>query len=84
MTIANEDAALHTALGANLRVARKAAGKTQQDVLPALGITLSQLSRYETGENVITPARMVRLANLYGVTVGRFFNGLKVGTGGKP
>ena len=53
-----------------LRAARQAAGLSQQDVGRHLGVTGAAISRWENGHRSIDPDELVKLARLYGTTVG--------------
>lgn len=60
--------AFNEEFGVRLRIARKKAGFTQDDVALRLGITKSSYSRYESGRREISPLMMYQLANLLNVS----------------
>lgn len=72
------DQELHARLGRNLKRARARAKISQPVAGAAIGTTFSQISRYELGQNPITPAMLARLAKLYGCEVAEFFRGLRL------
>lgn len=53
----------------NLKYYRKKAGKTQAQLSELLGMSLTAYGHYETGRRQITPDKLAKLADLYGVTV---------------
>lgn len=57
-----------------LKRARERAGLTQREVADALGITPQAVSQYEGGKRVPRPAVLERMARLYGVSLGFFFD----------
>ena len=78
MNLQERDAIYHQRVGAALRIRREKSGKPMREVGEAIGTSLSQVSRYELGENPVPPASLARLAKLYGCTVCDFFEGLKI------
>lgn len=56
-------------MGNNLKYYRKKAGKTQTQLSEYLGMSLTAYGHYETGRRQITPDKLAKLADLYGVTV---------------
>lgn len=78
MTIASEDARFQVRLGARIRSKRTDAGKFLTEGGKAVGVSMSQMSRYELGEAPVSPASLVRLARLYKCEVGDFFDGLAI------
>jgi transcriptional regulator with XRE-family HTH domain len=73
-----KDGVFNRQLGKRMRVMRVERGLLLSDVARALDCTISQISRREVGDNVITAAQIVRLAQLYGCPVGELFEGLKL------
>ena len=59
--------------GSELQKAR--GDKSRREVCNALGISLSALSMYESGDRVPRDELKTRMAQLYGTTVGRLFFG---------
>lgn len=62
--------------GETLRQAR--GNRSQKEVANELGISISALSMYESGERSPRDDLKVRMAKLYGLTVGYLFFGEKV------
>lgn len=78
MRVSASDKALHKRIGERLHDRRTGCGLFLTDVGKALDISFGQVSRYEKGATPLTPAMLVRLAKLYGCTVGEFFDGLVI------
>jgi Zn-dependent peptidase ImmA (M78 family)/DNA-binding XRE family transcriptional regulator len=57
-------------IGVRLREARKARGQTQQQAADHLGVARTTLTAIEKGERRIQPSELIRLAALYGRSVG--------------
>lgn len=57
-------------LGERLQQARRARGKTQQEVADYLGVARTTVVALEKGERRVQPTELVRLAGLYGRHVG--------------
>lgn len=69
-------------VGGRLRARREALGISQGRLGQSLGITFSQVQKYEKGANRIGAGRLFYLAELLGVPVQYFFEGLsEAGTG---
>lgn len=60
-------------VGLRLRLHRHRAGLTQTQVAEALGASLSAVSMWETGNRQLSYENMLRIAALYRVSVGDFF-----------
>ena len=58
--------------GERLRVARRLAGVTQQRLGQLLGISFQAVQKYENGENRLSAGRLVKAAELLGVTLAFF------------
>ena len=58
--------------GERLRAARKLAGLTQQRLGALLGISFQAVQKYENGENRLSAGRLVKAAQLLGVTLAFF------------
>ncbi|MFK0335018.1 helix-turn-helix domain-containing protein [Rhizobium sp. NPDC090275] len=64
-------------VGERVRLRRKMLGMSQASLAEALGITFQQIQKYEKGINRIGASRLLRMAEIFGVTVGYFFeNGI--------
>lgn len=69
---------IDVAVGHRLKAQRLGAIMKQEDAAPKVGISVSQLSRYESGENSTEPAMLLRLAALYGCQPSDFLDGIAV------
>jgi len=58
--------------GGRLRVARQLAGLTQQRLGERLGVSFQAVQKYENGENRLSAGRLVKAAELLGVTLAFF------------
>jgi transcriptional regulator with XRE-family HTH domain len=67
-------------VGARVRMARLAAGLSQEQLAGALGVTFQQVQKYEKGTNRFGAGRLYDAAKVLKVTVGYFFES----AGGKP
>jgi transcriptional regulator with XRE-family HTH domain len=66
-------------VGQRVRLRRKMLGMSQASLAEALGITFQQIQKYEKGINRIGASRLLRMAEIFGVTVGYFFeNGASI------
>lgn len=64
-------------IGARLRQRRVQNGLTQQQMADLIGVTYQQAHKYETGLNRIAAGRLYLIAQVLGVDVGYFFEGLE-------
>ena len=62
-----------------MRQRREALGLSQGRLGRHLGLTFSQVQKYEKGSNRIGAGRLYQIAGLLGVQVGYFFEGLEGG-----
>ncbi|MDX1736689.1 MAG: helix-turn-helix transcriptional regulator [Alphaproteobacteria bacterium] len=60
-------------VGATLKKYRKQAGKTQQDLGDALGLSFKQIRKYEAAENRISASSLFILTQLLEVSIEDFF-----------
>jgi len=63
-------------LGAYIRYRRLEIGLSQTNLAQALGVTFQQVQKYESGGNRIAAARLLDLARVLEMPVGRFFEAL--------
>jgi len=63
-------------IGQRLRMRRKLAGLSQDQLAERLGITFQQVQKYEKGTNRISASRLFDAARLLSVPVSYFFEGL--------
>jgi transcriptional regulator with XRE-family HTH domain len=68
--------AIDAYVGARLRSRRVELSLSQEKLGRHLGVTFSQVQKYEKGSNRIGAGRLYHLATLLGVTVQYFFEGL--------
>src|SRR5579883_773279 len=64
---------LHAAIAGRLLSLRKGKGMRMKDAAAALGISKSQISRIERGQQGVSVVELMRFAHLYGVNVAHFF-----------
>jgi len=64
-------------IGARLRGGRVMNGLTQQGLAELIGVTYQQAHKYENGVNRIAAGRLYTIAQVLGVDVGYFFEGLE-------
>jgi transcriptional regulator with XRE-family HTH domain len=64
----------HRIIGAQLRAARTAAGRTKKEIAAAAGIPASRLSAYELGEKFIPIPELELLARAVGLTIDDFLD----------
>jgi transcriptional regulator with XRE-family HTH domain len=70
-----QDVDLH--IGKRLRGRRKLLGLTQQQLALVVGVRFQQIQKYECGANRVSAARLWTLAQVLGVAVGYFYDGLR-------
>lgn len=63
-------------VGKRIRHRRWMNGTTQQQLAEAVGIKFQQIQKYETGMNRVSASRLWDIANVLGVNVSFFFEGL--------
>ena len=63
-------------VGKRIRHRRWMNGTTQQQLAEAVGIKFQQIQKYETGMNRVSASRLWDIANVLGVNVSFFFDGL--------
>ncbi|HYN51833.1 MAG TPA: helix-turn-helix transcriptional regulator, partial [Thermoleophilaceae bacterium] len=64
-------------VGSRIRMRREALGISQKSLGGHLGLTFSQIQKYEKGSNRIGAGRLYQIASYLGVTVSDFFEGLE-------
>ena len=60
-------------IGEMIRVIRKSAQMTQQDLANKLNISIQQIHKYEVGEDNISATKLSDIANIFGCDVQIFF-----------
>ena len=71
-------------IGARLRQRRVMNGLTQQQMADLIGVTYQQAHKYESGVNRIAAGRLYIIAQVLGVDVGYFYEGLEADGPGDP
>ncbi|SHF43484.1 Transcriptional regulator, contains XRE-family HTH domain [Loktanella atrilutea] len=71
-------------VGKRIRQRRWMNGTTQQQLAEAVGIKFQQIQKYETGMNRVSASRLWDIANVLGVPVAFFFEGLDNGVATAP
>ena len=66
-----------THVGSRIRVRRRVAGLTQEDLARALGLTFQQVQKYERGSNRVSASKLFGIAGILEVPVSYFFDGLR-------
>lgn len=66
---------IDTAVGQNIRTARKGANLTQVALALACGCSFQQVQKYETGKNRVSASRLVAISRALGVPVASLFEG---------
>ena len=64
-------------VGKRIRHRRWMNGTTQQQLAEAVGIKFQQIQKYETGMNRVSASRLWDIANVLGVDIAFFFEGLE-------
>jgi transcriptional regulator with XRE-family HTH domain len=64
-----------------IRTARLTQGVSQQKVAEALGLTFQQVQKYEKGTSRVSIGRLFAIANILGVPVSYFLEGLDISPG---
>jgi transcriptional regulator with XRE-family HTH domain len=59
-----------------LRLARLSRGLSQSALSNTIGVSFQQLQKYENGSNRLTAGKLFQLANLLGVEIGYFYEGM--------
>jgi len=63
-------------VGARIRVLRRGRGVSQSDLGAWLGVSYTQVQKYECGVDRVSAARLFQLARIFKVPIGSFFEGL--------
>ena len=59
-------------VGARLRALRKSAGLSERQVADRLGISLTQIQKFETGINRVSAIRLMEYASIIGFSIDEF------------
>lgn len=68
--------AIDAHVGARIRVLRRGRGVSQSDLGAWLGVSTSQVQKYECGTDRVSASRLFQIARIFKVPVGSFFEGL--------
>jgi transcriptional regulator with XRE-family HTH domain len=63
-------------VGRKLCVLRKSSGVSQQKLAEQLGVTYQQVQKYEGGTNRVSTSFLLRVAQMFGVPLDYFFEGV--------
>ena len=63
-------------VGGRVRMRRKLIGVSQDHLADSLGLTFQQVQKYERGTNRVSASKLFQIAEILGVTVSYFFDGL--------
>ena len=64
-------------VGNRVKLRRKGAKMTQQDLAKALDLTFQQVQKYERGANRISASKLFMIAGTLGVPISYFFDGME-------
>ncbi len=64
-------------VGQRIRACRRALGISQTELGQAIGVRFQQVQKYETGANRVSASRLWAIADVLGVDVTQFFDGIK-------
>jgi transcriptional regulator with XRE-family HTH domain len=67
-------------VGKRVRTGRLLLGMTQETLANTLGVSFQQVQKYETGANRVSASRLSATADILGVPISFFFDGLTSGT----
>lgn len=65
-----KDDSIDAAIGARIRSLRLHQGLTQETLAGKLGIMFQQIQKYEQGKNQVNPTRLLKFADIFGVSAG--------------
>lgn len=77
-----DETLLNAYLGQRIRMARIALGVSQQALASKLGLTFQQIQKYERGRNRISASRLFDIAQVLGMSIESFYEGLEDGVHG--
>ncbi|MFD3191030.1 helix-turn-helix domain-containing protein [Sedimentitalea sp. HM32M-2] len=64
-------------VGKRIRACRRSLGISQTELGDAIGVRFQQVQKYETGANRVSASRLWSIADVLGVDVTQFFDGIK-------
>jgi transcriptional regulator with XRE-family HTH domain len=65
-------------VGHRIKVERLSRGMSQTVLADHLGVTFQQVQKYERGVNRVAAGRLIKIAEVFGVSVSTFFSGNEV------
>jgi transcriptional regulator with XRE-family HTH domain len=65
-------------VGHRIKVERLSRGMSQTVLADHLGVTFQQVQKYEKGVNRVAAGRLIKIAEVFGVSVSTFFSGKEV------
>jgi transcriptional regulator with XRE-family HTH domain len=71
-------------IGSRVRMRRMLIGMSQEKLGEMLGLTFQQVQKYEKGTNRISVSRLLDIANILGVTIHYFYEGITGEKGNPP
>ena len=69
--------------GERLRIARRLAGLSQQQLAEHLGVSFQAVQKYENGENRLSAGRLIKATQVLGVTLSFFARDESAESGGR-
>lgn len=73
----SEHHASDKAIGARVQELRRDRGWSESDLAATLGLDAAQVTRYESGTNIIGADKLMALMKGFGVTPNEFFDGVE-------
>jgi transcriptional regulator with XRE-family HTH domain len=71
-----DPASIEKTIGARIREARLLAGITQRELASRVGVSVQQVQNYEYGAGCISAVQLLLVAEIVGVPMGMFFQGV--------
>ncbi|MGZ3272415.1 MAG: helix-turn-helix domain-containing protein [Caulobacteraceae bacterium] len=63
-------------VGAQIRIARRLRGLSQEKLADALGLTFQQVQKYERGSNRVSASKMWEICRFLSIPIGALYDGL--------
>jgi transcriptional regulator with XRE-family HTH domain len=74
-----DPAEINKTLGRQLRQERRAKSLTMEQLAQAIGVSVQQVQKYETGSSAMSAARVFQIARVLDLPLNRLFAGLTAG-----
>jgi transcriptional regulator with XRE-family HTH domain len=71
-------------VGQRIRARRQFLSMTQSDLGQAVGVRFQQIQKYETGANRVSASRLWAIADVLGMDIVHFFDGIRAENGAEP